>query len=488
MRTQLFGVISGPDIDVSKHEPHVDGFELRLDHFSHIDLNELKSLILKCKKPVMLTVRRNDQGGSFLGSEEERLKLLESLCKLEPAYIDLEYDVPADYRKRLFEAYPKTAFLSSYHDFTGMPADLEAIYQKVKTPHAHIYKIAVTAQSTLDALKMLTFVQKHSSSDKIIGIAMGEEGKPTRILAPVVGSYLTYAILNHASAPGQLSAQELQETYHFSTLDRQTQIYSLIGDPIEKSMGALIHNAVFHTHKLNAVYIKMRLAKEEVPAFFSLIGSLPFKGFSVTMPLKELVMPHLTQASIDSRVMGACNTIKIDSTEIIGYTTDGVGALNPIERRMIVYGKHVVVVGAGGSAKSVILEAVHRGAYVTVINRTAEKAIEIAKALGGRGGGWELFSEVYERGYDVIINCTPESDVIDEKWIVPEAIAMDIIYIPKMTPFLKKAAQKKCRLVYGYEMFVSQAIEQERIWFPSAIDFDKAYAMIEEIVVSALKE
>jgi 3-dehydroquinate dehydratase / shikimate dehydrogenase len=123
---------------------------------------------------------------------------------------------------------------------------------------------------------------------------------------------------------------------------------------------------------------------------------------------------------------------------------------------------------------------------VTIINRTPDKAIEIASMVKGRGGGFDLLPEVCKRGYDVIINCIPESDLVDEKWILPEKIAMDIVYIPKNTPFLIKASQKKCQIVYGYEMFIGQAVEQERIWFPEEIDFDKAYAIIEEKVTSTL--
>jgi len=90
------------------------------------------------------------------------------------------------------------------------------------------------------------------------------------------------------------------------------------------------------------------------------------------------------------------------------------------------------------------------------------------------------------QGYDVIINCIPESDLVDEKWILPEKIAMDIVYIPKNTPFLAKALQKKCKIIYGYEMFIGQALEQERIWFPEEIDSEKVYSIIEEKVVGAL--
>jgi 3-dehydroquinate dehydratase/shikimate dehydrogenase len=489
MNTLLFGVVVGTDLKVldgslALLKPFIDGIELRLDYFTHIDREELKAFIHRCGLPVMLTVRRKDQGGFFLGSEEERLKLLEALCDLEPAYIDLEYDVRVDYRKKLFETYPKISFLSSFHDFSETPSDLEEVYQKVKTPYAHIFKIAVRARSSLDALKMLHFVRSHSDKQKVIGIAMGEEGKPTRILAPIAGSFLTYAAIatEGSSAPGQLYLQQLQQIYHFRTLNRETKIYCLIGDPIDKSIGDVIHNAVFEDAKLNAIYIKICVKTNEIKDFFTLAKQLPFCGYSVTTPHKEAVIPFLIQPQL----IGSCNTIKVANGIMIGYTTDGIGALDAIERRTAVFGKHLVFVGAGGAAKSMVWEAKKRGAFVTVINRTPQKAIKIASAVSGRGGGWELFPQVCKMGYDAIINCTPDGDLIEEKWILPEKIAMDIVYAPKNTAFLIKAAQKKCQLVFGYEMFIGQALQQERIWFQDQIDFDRAYKIIEEKVTSLI--
>src|SRR5262249_20320126 len=157
-------------------------------------------------------------------------------------------------------------------------------------------------------------------------------------------------------------------------------------------------------------------------------------------------------------------------------------ALDAIEKRGAVYGRSILVIGAGGAAKAIVIEAATRGASVTVLNRTADKAKEIAQLVKGRGGGFELLPDVCRKGYDVIINCIPESDLIDEQWILPEKIAMDIVYIPKDTAFLIKAAKKKCRIVYGYEMFIGQAVEQERIWFQDRIDLKKAAAVIEKKV------
>jgi 3-dehydroquinate dehydratase/shikimate dehydrogenase len=484
MRTLLFGIATR--LDPPKQ---VDGVELRLDHFEKIDLEALKAFISSCGMPVMLTVRRKDQGGVFKGDEQARLGLLESLCALQPAYMDLEYDVSIEFRKKLFENYPNILFLSSYHDFSQTPEDLDAILSKMNTPYAHIYKIACTAKSTLDALRMLEFVQAQSQKKKIIGISMGEDGQCTRILAPVVGNFLTYASIENgqSTAPGQMTAKEIQETYRFFQLNKETKVYSLVGDPVDKSLGNIIHNAVFEDAKINAVYVKLKVKSNEIPAFFAHLLKLPFQGLSITMPHKETIVPQLSQMSIDSQVIGACNTVQIKNGKTIGFNTDGIGALNAIEKYGLVFGRHILIIGAGGAAKSIIFEAAQRGAFVTVVNRTPDKAIDIAHSVKGRGGGFDLMPDVLKQGYDVIVNCIPESDIVDEKWILPEKIAMDIVYVPKDTPFLIKAAQKKCRLVYGYEMFVGQAVEQERLWFSEGIDFEKAYMIIEKKVLAALK-
>jgi 3-dehydroquinate dehydratase/shikimate dehydrogenase len=493
MPSLLLGVIPGPDIEAAEHvlaqgKPYIDGVELRLDYFKKIDLEALKGFLKTAGVPVMFTVRRNDQGGIFRGSEDERLKLLESLCALQPAYLDLEYDVPQDFRKKLFETYPNVSLLSSYHDFSHTPADIEAVFNRIKVPYAHVYKIAFAAKSCIDSLRFFEFMQSRKGNEKIIGICMEEDGKMSRILGPVFGTFMIYAsmIEGLSTAPGQMTAKELQEIYRFSQLNRQTQIFGVIGDPIDKSLGHLIHNAVYEHANINAVYLRIRVKPDDLSAFFERALKLPFKGLSVTMPHKESIMPLLSQISIETRVIGACNTIQIKNGVTTGYNTDGIGGLNAIERYGLVFGKHLVFIGAGGAAKALIFEAAQRGAFVSIVNRTPEKAREIAKIVKGRGGGVELFPEICQQGYDAIVNCTPESDLIDEKWILPEKIAMDIVYVPKNTPFLIKASQKKCRIVYGFEMFVGQSVEQERLWFPEEIDLEKTYTIIEEKVMSAL--
>lgn len=484
MIARLFGVLTGPDFSsaealLSSNQPFIDGIELRLDTFHSIDLEEVRVFLQNAPLPVMLTVRRKDQGGQFPGSEEERLDLLRQLCALKPAYIDLEYDVPKAFFRALFETYSDVKIICSYHDFKETP-DLELLYQKMRSPYAHITKIAVTSNSTLDALQMLFFIQKHAKKEKIIGISMGGTGQITRILSPLIGNYLTYASLDALDpiAPGQLTARKMQETYRFASLNPQSKVYALIGDPVEKSVGDSVHNAYFSDKNSNAVYVKIPLKSEEISSFFQHIHSLPFSGLSVTMPHKESVIPFLSQVSADVAEIGACNTIKIEKTQLLGFNTDGIGALDAIEKKSLVKDKHLVILGAGGAAKAIAYEAVRRGAKVTIINRSKEKAEAIATLYHCRGGGFELMPQVLAQGYAIIVNCTASETPVEESWILPHTIAMDIVYVPKMTSFLQNAAHKNCALIFGQEMFINQAVAQEQIWFPQDFNEEQCYNII----------
>jgi len=125
-------------------------------------------------------------------------------------------------------------------------------------------------------------------------IAMGEKGAFSRVLGPIVGNFIDYTS-DAGTGPGQLSQKELCETYRYRSLNSQTEIYGLIGDPVEHSQGHIYHNKAFQHH--NKVYVKMCVTPDELPLFMQCIKKLNFRGLSVTMPLKEKILPfvdHLT--------------------------------------------------------------------------------------------------------------------------------------------------------------------------------------------------
>ncbi len=441
-----------------------DLLELRIDLFDDIDLKALKRLREAIAVPVIITLRKVDQGGRYRGSEEMRLRDIEQLADLLPEYLDLEYDVPPAFIDQIRREFPSIQLILSYHNFSLMPDDLEGVLHRMQRVARAIYKIACMAQSTNDALRMLLFVKEHPS---VFGMAMGEVGQVSRILGPIVGNPWGFATVNEeGSAPGQLSYEDLSQIYTVRRLNQKSAIYGLIGGSVALSLSDRTHNAVMRELEVNAVYVKMALRASELEEFFFLAKKIGFQGLSVTMPLKEAILPFLDEIEESAAEIGAVNTLVFREDKLIGYNTDGKGALDAIEERFLVAGKRVMVLGAGGAAKAIIYEAIKRGAYVTVLNRNLKRAEELAQKWPLKAATLESIAEEFQRGYDVLINATPDALPIDPCWIDPKSLVMESKTQPKMTSLLNHAEQLGCDLVFGYEMFVNQAVRQFELWFP----------------------
>lgn len=340
----------------------------------------------------------------------------------------------------------------SYHNFEETP-DLEQVLKTLQQAHpqAHFYKIATMARSILDSLRMMEFLQKHPN---VIGLCMGELGTVTRICSPIFGVPLMYAPLDEEdkNAPGQLLVDQLQEIYHFRSLTPETKIYGLIGDPVYRSIGHLFHNDFFRTHHRKGVYVKMVVKPEELAQFFASIKKLPFAGLSVTAPLKEAILPFIDVIDPKAQAIGAVNTLAFRNSKIYAYNTDGDAALDVLGD---VQNKTLVVLGAGGAAKALIYTAVKRGCHVVIVNRTPERAQELAQQMRC---AWSKKIPPY----DILVNTTSASMPIDSRDILPGKIVMDIAVYE--TEFFKEAQRKGCFVLNGFPMFFHQAIAQQAIW------------------------
>lgn len=434
--------------------------ELRLDLMPKTEF--VKDFLQRATSPVMLTLRKKSQGGKFLGTEIEREALIKNLLALKPPFFDLEYDMRPAFLHEVIKTHPETKFILSYHHFERMPPDLEEIFQMMQGYAVFSYKFALMAHSTNDALKMLLFMKNHP---KVSVICMGKAGEFARVLGKVSGNLIDYACLSPETkiAPGQLSLPELIDIYHYPSLNKNTSIYGLIGDPVEKSPGHLHHNAVFKSRGVNAVYVKMSVKEDELSQFIPLAIAMGIRGLSVTIPLKEKILPFLDKIEPNAKQIGAVNTLLFKDGKIIGTNTDGLGALDAIEKKMSVHKKLVVLLGAGGTARAIAFEAIARGANVLVLNRTVRRAEELALRFGCKAGGLDEVPSFY----DIMINCTPDPMPIDPKKIRPGTLAMDVVYSPRVTPFLKEACSKRCQIVYGEEMFLNQAALQTAFWLSS---------------------
>jgi 3-dehydroquinate dehydratase/shikimate dehydrogenase len=484
-------VIKGPTFEeahqqISKALGFADLVELRLDYFKSLDLSALHNLRTHFSIPMIFALRSQIHGGNYSQSEENRLEEIRRLAKLKPEFLDLENHVLANFIEEITSQYPDIKLILSYHHFSETPKNLESLYSEMQKIPAFFYKIAITAKNSLDAMRLISL--KKRSDNRLIAISMGLHGQISRILGPIVDSPITYAALedDQTSAPGQLSAKTLIERYHHRSLNPRTAIYGLIGDPVDLSISDETHNTLMTACGLDSVYAKIQVNPAELSDFLQYAKQLPFHGLSVTMPFKEHILPLLDHIDAQALEIGAVNTLLFETGKVFGYNTDGFGALNAIEKECLVKSKRMVIIGAGGATKAIAYEAKRRGALVTIINRDAEKAYALAERLDCIGKGLDYMATCAEKGYDILINSTPVSLPIAPEYILPRTIVMDIKTKPKETAFLKVARDKDCKIIYGYRMFVEQALGQFSLWFK---DFnpDERKSQLEKTALECIK-
>lgn len=434
----LVGSVTHPE-EIEEVGPLVDLVEIRLDHFS---------IEKKPPYPCIFTFRKKAQGGARDLPESERLKLIEKYLELQPEYCDLEADTDPAFIEKMARKFPKTKWIGSLHNFEETPRDLNKLLRQMEHPRFSIYKLALKANCTADMLRLMIFATQAKAPLSVI--SLGECGRPSRVLGPIVGSLLNYAGLKEEPTLHRYSLKTLLELFHYRKLGPDTRIYALIGDPIDHSPGELFHNPRFRD-----VYVKMPLRGVEVKEFFSLIRHLPFGGLSVTVPIKEVVYAEMDELTPIAKAIGAVNTVTFKNGQKIGTNTDAPGALNALEKHRPVQGQRIALLGAGGTARAIAYEAKRRGAIVTLFNRSLSRAEAIGEA--------HLLSELPKHPYDILINTIPPQS-IEAPPLLPGKLVMDVVYHPKETPLLAKAKELGCTCVYGEEMFVEQALLQQKEW------------------------
>lgn len=432
----------------------------------------LSPLINKITVPTIVTLRKQKAGGKFYGSEKERISFLKQILNLKVHYIDIEHDSAKSFFQWVRKNYPNVKIICSYHNTKKTPANLNSIFLSMQDLKPDIFKIATFATRSTDSLRMLSFIkEKNREGFKVCGICMGEKGRITRILAPVFNGYFSFARLDKNTAEGQFDAAKLEKRYGYLFLNENTSIYALIGKDVTKSYSHRVYNKIFSLENFKNIYVKIPLEKDELELFFKLIKKMPFKGLSITTPYKECCFSFLDSIQRDAKAMSSVNTACIDNKIIKGYNTDGRGVIDLLEKASSIKDKKVVVIGSGGAARAICYEAKKRGAYVLVLGKTKIRAKRLAKDLKVQWAGLDKLSDVCHEGYDIIINATSFLDPISEEYILPKTIALEMNSNPEWTPFLIKAKNKGCQIVFGFEVFLSQGRKQFDLWFDTTSGF-----------------
>ena len=439
--------------------------ELRLDYIRRAV--NLKRLLANRRCPVVATCRREQDGGKWTGTDQDRLMLLRQAIADGVDYVDLEQDVAGEIPR-----YGKTKRIISYHNFTETPEDLQTIHQKLSRQDADIVKIATLAHHPHDNLRMLQLSE--TSRIPTVAICMGDLGTPSRLLAGRFGAPFTYATFHEERtlAPGQLSYRQMTESYGYADIKSSTAIFGVVADPVAHSLSPTIHNAAFQDSELDMVYLPFRVPLDELGSFLGDCPELGIKGLSVTIPHKEEVMQFLDQVDTDAATIGACNTVVFESGQLVGYNTDHQAAVDSIlsaHRRSgptPLKGKTALILGAGGAAKSVAYGLTQLGSDVVITNRDAERAGLLAERFNCRTIAWDERQKIRA---GILINTTPigmhpnvNESPYEKRHIDRGMVVFDTIYNPEQTLLIKYAREQGSRVITGVDMFIRQAELQFR--------------------------
>lgn len=272
---------------------------------------------------------------------------------------------------------------------------------------------------------------------------------------------------------GHIDPIDLNKVYDFRSIDKNTEIFGIIGYPLESTDSPLIHNSGYRNHGMNATYIPIRAETvEEALEFAEVVG---IKGLSVTVPHKEKILPHLAEQAPQVKDIGACNTILRTEAGWCGYNTDAEGVMIALKEFLGVENLshlRVAIIGAGGAARGVAYAVRQLKGRACIFNRTVTKAKRIADHFGFKWAtlGPESLHQL-DRYSDIIIQTTskgmgaslPATEENDPLYFYDfkgtEAL-YDIVYHPVVTPIMHRASLAGCIVANGYSMLQYQAYRQ----------------------------
>jgi 3-dehydroquinate dehydratase/shikimate dehydrogenase len=426
---------------------------LRLDGVRDLDV---AAALHDRSRPAIVTCRPRWEGGVFEGGEAERRSVLAQALAAGAEFVDVEWRAGFD---DVIRRDPRRIVLSS-HDFHGIPPDLDERVRRMRAQGTGAIKVAITASRLTDSLVLLPIAKDGHA----IVLAMGDAGVPSRLLATRYGSIWTYA--GHGVAPGQIPASRMVSEFSFRRAGASSRLFGVVSTNALHSFSPVMHNAALCAAGIDGVYVPLRAADYE--DFVSFAEALGIEGASVTIPYKLDALRSAARADELTTRVGAANTVRRRGGEWEATNTDVAGFLAPLDEA---WGESLAnarasVIGAGGSARAVVVALLSRGARVTVHARRREQAQELAGALGARLGEWPPA----EGSWDLLVNCTPLGGVSapDESPIARERLTgrlvYDLTYGEEESVLLHDAREMGCRAIDGLPMLIAQAERQFEWW------------------------
>lgn len=257
-------------------------------------------------------------------------------------------------------------------------------------------------------------------------------------------------------------------------IDGYTRMAAVIAKPIRHSISPFIHNHAYQLTATNAVYLAWEVEEDEVEQSLQQLRVLDMLGANISMPYKKKVLPYLDKVDEYAQLIGSVNTIVQKDGRLRGYNTDGLGFLKSLPKNFSIDKKKMVLLGAGGAATAIVVEAIRQGIgeihlfvrpesltkYQAIFSRLSE-VLAFSIVLHDLSSRDQLNATI--KGTNLLINATGlgmdrVSLPIPKEFNFPkECLVADLAYFPAKTPFLQLAEEQEMQTVNGLGMLFHQA-------------------------------
>jgi shikimate dehydrogenase len=248
-----------------------------------------------------------------------------------------------------------------------------------------------------------------------------------------------------------------------------SNLYGLIGEKLGHSLSPEIHSLILERINKKGSYSLFEITKENLAPALIRLKALEVKGVNVTIPYKIDILKYLDKTTIEAEKIGAVNTISFNDGILTGYNTDYSGFGASLKKAAIeVKNKRIVVLGTGGVSKAVEQFLINNeAADIIFVSRNSDKSLNNMNSIKVIS-----YNDLNNLGTsDIIINCTPcgmypnvEASPVGKAVLSHFSTAIDLIYNPKETLFLREASETGLKTLNGLYMLVAQAIAAQEIW------------------------
>ncbi len=456
-------------VDMLNSAKQCDLLELQLDRFSKAP--DIKELLAKRPKPIIMSCRRPADGGQWSKSEEDRLALLRQCIVCKADYVEIELDAADQIRK-----FPPTKRVISYTNLKETPANIGEIYAEALKKSPDIIKLVTVAKTPEEAWPLMQILSKPKVPTVVVGL--GKPGLMLTVLGKRIGAPFTYAALEKGmeAYPEQPTVRELRDVYCYDDISNTTRLIAVTGFTDREYLFDGVLNRGFKHLKLNMRCLPLQVGN--INLFRKVMDIVKLKAVVVSEPWRKDMLQVATELEPAAKQAQALDVLVHEDKIWSGYNllwrAAGAALQSTLREKLPsdkpLDSKVVMIVGADATARSLALGVSSRGGIPIIASRDRDGAHAIAKEIGCRFVGFEA---IYTTTHNVLIVCAAEEydpmqgrtlrTQIHPGYLKPSITVMDFTNMPKLSELQVEAKKRGCEVVSPRRVMLEQILQILRL-------------------------